>query len=137
MQAPAQRVKRTREDVRKRREQFDQNFKQTPFEKLISELPIRKPPLYVEQYITNPGSHKLYTAVARKRFFCTLTPGQRALAVQVFYRDASKVFRAGGVKDFVQVVTPLAETTERLPALAVARHGSVQLTGLGRARGRC
>jgi len=125
-------------DRREREEdrEFDRHFEETPFEKLLDRLPIRKPPLHVEQYITTQGSHKVYTAVSKKRFLCQMTPHQRLAAVRAFYRHADAVVRRGGVKDFVQVVTPLAETAERLPALAVGRNGSVSLTKRGR-KGAC
>lgn len=118
-------------------EKFDEDFEETPFEKLIAKLPVRKPPLFVEQYITTEGSHKVYTAVDEKRFLCELTPRQRKAAVSAFNRSANRVFRGAGVKDFVQVVTPLAETTEELPALAIARNGSVSITVRGRGAGPC
>lgn len=126
-------LKQLEEDDR----EFDKEFKQTRFDKLIAKLPIRKPPLFVEQYITTDDSHTVHTAVDRKRFLCRLNAGQRKRAVEDFYRAADKVFRAGGVKDFEQVVTPLSETTEQLPALATARKGSVSLTARGRSRGPC
>lgn len=128
-----------REEARDRREdrKFDQSFNETAFEKLVAELPIRKPPLFVEQYITSRGSSTVYTAVAPKRFFCGRSAARRKAAVSAFYEDANRVFRRGGVKDFVQIVTPIADTTESLPALAVGREGKVSLTKRGRAKGPC
>lgn len=128
---------RERERDREEDRKFDEAFRETRFDKLIAKLPIRKPPLYVEQYITTTGSHRVHTAVDRKRFVCELDVGERRKAVADFYRAADKVFRAGGVNDFVQVVTPTSQTTEELPAMATARKGSVSLTRLGRVRDRC
>lgn len=133
----AREIEKERAQDRKVDREFDKGFEETAFDKLIDKLPIRKPPLYVEQYITDGKTHKLFTAVNRKRFFCKLNPRQRGRAVEGFYREAEKVMRAGGVKDFVQVVTVTAETVEELPALATARNGSVALTRLGRGRGPC
>ena len=128
-----------REAARDRAEdrKLDRSFAETPFEKIVSGLPIREPPLFVEQYITSKGSSTVYTAVAPKRFFCGRSPARRKAAVSAFYREADKLFRRGDVDDFVQVVTPIAVTTEELPALAVARNGSVALTKRGRAKGPC
>jgi len=128
---------RERDRDRAEEQKFDEPFRRTRFDRLIAKLPIRKPPLYVEQYITTSGSHKLYTAVNRKRFLCDLDVAQRKQAVADFYRTATKVFREGGVNDLVQVVTPASQTTEELPAIAMARDGSVSLTRLGRARDGC
>jgi len=143
-QAKARRLARDRQDQEREREQlekeereFDEAFKKSSFDKLLEKLPIRAPPLYVEQYITTENSHKVYTAVDPKRFLCKLTPREREKAVAGFYRSANEVFRGGGVEDFVQVVTPTAETTEKLPALATAGKGSVSLTKRGRGRGPC
>ena len=125
--------KRQRADDRK----FDQAFKPTPFGKLVDRLAIRKPPLYVEQYVEIEGSHKLYTAVEPKRFFCGRSPSRRKAAVRMFYSDASRLFSRNGFSDFVQVVTPVSETAEKLPALAVGREGSVSLTSRGKGKGPC
>lgn len=134
-----ERARERREAERDRKEdrEFDRAFRQTAFEKLVGQLPVRKPPLYVEQYITEQKSHRIYTAVDPKRFFCGKTPARRKSAVSAFYRDASRSFRRRGIDDFVQVVTPLAETVDNLPALAVAREGSVSLTRRGRGKGPC
>ena len=122
---------------RKADREFDQEFNETPFERIVSELPIRKPPLFVEQYITEKGSTTVYTAVSLKRFLCGRSAAQRKAAVAAFYREADRLFRRRGIRNFVQVVTPVAATTEELPALATGRNGSVKLTARGRAKGPC
>jgi hypothetical protein len=66
-----------------------------------------------------------------------MTPRQRKRAVADYYRAADEVLRGEGVDDFVQVVTPLAQTTEKLPALATGNNRLVSLTRLGRGKGRC
>ena len=125
-----------RSDSREDRE-FDRGFRETSFEKLVARLPIRKPRLYVQQYITNRGSHRVFTAVSRRRFLCDMTPAERRRAVARFFRSADRVMRAGGVDDFVQVVTLTSQTAQELPALANARRGSVRLTERGRERDPC
>jgi len=128
-----------REIERMRREdrEFERAFKETPYDKLLGRLPIREPPLYVEQYITvEGGRHKVYTAVSRKRF-CRVSPTQRQAAVEAFYRDADALFRRNGISDFVQVVTPVSQTAETFPALAVGRNGSASLTRRGRTGAFC
>lgn len=139
----AERIRKDREQEKRELAQlekedrnFDKSFKETPFEKLTSQLPVRKAPLYVEQYITGEG-HKVYTAVDEKRFLCRMTVAQRKKAVASFFQAADKLMRSGGTDDFVQVVTPLSADIERLPALATARKGSVTLTARGRGRGPC
>lgn len=122
------------EDEKDDRE-FDRSFKQTPFEETVATLPIRKPPLFVQQYITDGNT--VYTAVAPKRFFCGRSPARRRALVTEFYRDADRRFRRRGIENFVQIVTPVAETLEELPALAIGRKGSVSLTRRGRAKGPC
>jgi len=91
----------------------------------------------VQQYITSTGSHRVYTAVDRRRFLCRMTRAQRRRAVAGFFRAADRIMRAGGVDDFVQVVTVTSETTQNLPALAQARRGSVTLEGPARERNPC
>ena len=122
------------EDKKDDRE-FDRSFKQTPFEETVATLPIRKPPLFVQQYITDGNT--VYTAVAPKRFFCGRSPARRKVVVAQFYRDADRRFRRRGIENFVKIVTPVAETLEELPALAIGRKGSVSLTKRGRAKGPC
>jgi len=58
----------------------------------------------------------------------------RAAAVRAFYRDAEKVVKKKGIRDFVLVVTPLTKTTEHLPPFAIGRDGTASLTPLGRER---
>lgn len=117
-------------DQKKEDREFDRSFEESSFERLVGKLPIRKPPLYVEQYITGDG-HKLYTAVDRKRF-CKMTAAAREKAVASFFRTADRSFRRGKVDDFEMVVTPLSDTIDKLPALATARRGKVSLTSRGR-----
>lgn len=128
--ADAKRQERELKDLEREDREFDRSFKDTPFERLVNKLPIREPSLYVEQYITGDG-HKLYTAVDRRRFCKTSREG-REQAVGSFFRAADRSFRRAGVKDLEQVVTPVSETLDKLPALAIARRGSVSLTSLGR-----
>lgn len=112
---------------------FDEAFEETPVEKVLSGLPLRKSPLYVQQYLTTEGSHKVYTAVDPKRF-CAATQARRKAAVTTFYRSADKRFRAAGIDDFAQVVTPVSQSTDKLPALATAGKGTVRLTARGRSK---
>lgn len=128
--AEARQQERELKDLKEDDRKFDESFEQTPFERAVQKLPIRKPPLYVEQYITGEG-HKVYTAVNEKRF-CTLSPAKREAAVSSFYRRADRLLRRAGIKDFAQVVTPLAATVENLPALATGRAGKVSLSRRGR-----
>jgi hypothetical protein len=110
--------------------QFDKSFTETSFERIAGKLPIRKPPLYVQQYITGDG-HKVYTAVDRKTF-CKLSVSAKQKAVASYFKSADALFRAGHVNDFQQVVTPVSDSIEKLPALATASGGSVKVTPLGR-----
>lgn len=128
--ADARQQERELKDLKKDDRKFEEAFKQTPFERAVYKLPVRKPPLYVEQYITGEG-HKLYTGVDEKRF-CRLSVAKRQAAVSSFYRAAYRSLRAAGVKDFVQVVTPPAATAENLPALATGEAGKVSLSRRGR-----
>lgn len=111
-------------------EEFDKAFAETPFDRLVGRLPIRRPPLHVQQYITGDG-HKVYAAVDRKRF-CALSPARREQAVSAFFRSADGTFRRGGVDDLELVVTPVTETLDELPALATASGKSATLTSRGR-----
>ena len=122
--------KRDLEALKKEDRKFDESFKESSFERLVGKLPIQKPPLYVAQYISGDG-HKLYTAVERKRF-CKMSAAEKKKAVESFFETADASFRRGNVKDFEQVVTPLSDTIDKLPALATARQGTVTLTSLGR-----
>lgn len=141
---------------------FDTRFQKTPFDRVVDELPRREPPLHVLQWVLTDRSpslgtraeregfyrlsrraqaqwlvpkleHKLYARVDEKQFYA-MSESARAAAVEAFYRDAEKLFAQAGIRDFVLVVTPLTETLEQLPELAVGRAGSASLTLLGRAR---
>ena len=141
---------------------FDLRFKKTPFDRAVDELPLRKPPLHVRQWVmTDQGptldtradrdrfyrlsereqsqmlipklEHRLYARVDEKQFYA-MSERAREAAVKAFYRDAEKVFRKAGFRDFELVVSPLTDNLEQLPELAVGRNGSAALTALGRGR---
>ena len=77
------------------------------------------------------GPHRLYARVDRARFF-GMSVRARQAAVKAFYRDAQPWFDKAGIEDFLLIVTPWTPTTEHLPAYAVGRNGSANLTSLGR-----
>lgn len=128
--AEAKQQQRELKDLDKDDEKIEESFEESPFERAILKLPVRRPPLYVQQYITGEG-HKVYTAVDEKRF-CKMSRAKRQAAVTSFYKAADRSLRRAGVKDYVQVVTPLAATTEELPALATGQAGKVSLSRRGR-----
>jgi hypothetical protein len=98
---------------------------------LAAELPLRKPPLHVVQWVTDSPLDKLHSKAERERFY-GMSVRARQAAVKAFYRDADPLLKKAGLKDFVLVVTPLTETTKDLPAFAIGRDGSASLTDLGR-----
>ena len=140
----------------------DTQFQKTPFDKAIDKLPFRKPPLHVRQWVMTDTRAPIDTRADRERFYrltqaqqarllipapehtlyarvdaeqwYAMTEDARAEAVKTFYRDARKVFAHASIDDFVLIVTPLTETLEHLPALAVGQNGSATLTSLGRTR---
>ena len=65
---------------------FDQQFRRTPFDKAIDELPLRKPPLDVVQWVTDLPADKLRSKAQRERFYRMAEPA-RAAAVKMFYRS--------------------------------------------------
>lgn len=68
---------------------FNEQFRKTPFDKGIDQLPMRKPPLEVEQWITDLPPDKLTTEAARERFY-RMSRRARAAAVRKFYRTGPK-----------------------------------------------
>ncbi len=116
---------------------FDKGFDETSFERLLGRLPLRKPPLYVQQIITESPTHKVHTRVDRRRFICAMTVPERKAAVESYYRAADRLFRESGIHDYVQFVSPLTDTAELRPALAVGRDRTVTLTRQGLAKGPC
>lgn len=68
---------------------FNEQFRKTPFDKGIDKLPLRKPPLDVEQWVTDSPPDKLPTKAARERFY-RMSDRERAAAVRKFYRSGPK-----------------------------------------------
>lgn len=66
---------------------FNEQFRKTPFDRAIDKLPLRKPPLEVEQWVTDSPPDKLGTEAARKRFY-RMSDRARQAAVRRFYRSA-------------------------------------------------
>ena len=120
---------RQREEEELEDEKFDQSFEETPFDRLVDKLPLRKPPLHVEQYISGDG-HTLHAAVNRKRF-CALPAARRKRALTSFFESADRTFRRGKVDDLEVVVTPVTEKLDELPALATASGKTVKLAANG------
>lgn len=66
---------------------FNEQFRKTPFDRAIDKLPLRKPPLEVEQWITDLPPDKLPTKAARERFY-RMPDRARKAAVRRYYRSA-------------------------------------------------
>ena len=68
---------------------FNEQFRRTPFDKAIDKLPLRRPPLHVEQWVTDSPRDKLPTKAARERFY-RMSDRAREAAVRRFYRAGPK-----------------------------------------------
>ena len=68
---------------------FNEQFRKTPFDKGIDKLPLRRPPLHVEQWVTDLPPDKLPNEAARGRFY-RKSDRARADAVRKFYRSGPK-----------------------------------------------
>lgn len=66
---------------------FNEQFRKTPFDRAIDALPLRKPPLQIEQWVTDSPPDKLPSDATRERFYRT-PARKRAAAVRRFYRSA-------------------------------------------------
>lgn len=80
------------------RRAFNEQFRKTPFDRAIDKLPLRKPPLEVEQWVTDSPPDKLSSDAARKRFY-RLPARARKAAVRRFYRSAPTKLYARVDKD--------------------------------------
>jgi hypothetical protein len=109
----------------------------SPFEAAVSRLPIRKPPLPIQQYTTFGKSHRVFASPSPRDFYCGRSPRVRLAAVRAFYTEARKVFRSANVRDFSLVVAMPIQRANDVRPLARASNGTVRLTRLGRARGPC
>ncbi len=107
----------------------------SPFDKAVDILPMKKPPLYVEQVILD-DTHTLVVRSKSRRFFCGRTEEQRLAAVAYYYGLAESAMTANGIDDFVLIVDGLRETGDVMP-LARGADGKVSLTARGRGRGPC
>jgi hypothetical protein len=67
---------------------FDRQFRETPFDRAIDHLPLRKPPLHVLQWVTDSPADKLQTEAQRERFYRMSQRAQDA-AVAGFYRSGT------------------------------------------------
>jgi hypothetical protein len=66
---------------------FNEQFRKTPFDKAIDKLPLRRPPLDVEQWVTDSPPNKLPNKATRERFY-RMPERARRMAVRKFYRSA-------------------------------------------------
>jgi len=105
----------------------------SPFLQAQETLPIRQPPLPVQQYIVQERSHVITARPDLGDFLCRLrTPAARLAAVRAFYLEADAVFRSYGVRRWQLVVAPYSNSTSDIEPLARASSGSVVLTPFGR-----
>lgn len=116
--------------------ELEEEFAQTPFDKVIDRLPLDRPPLYVGQFMTEDEGHRLIVRPPARRFFCGRTLDQRLDAVRKYYEDADRHMRKAGIRDFELVVDSLRDTGE-VRALARAKDGEVRLTKRGSGPGPC
>ncbi len=107
------------------------------FEAVVNDLPLREPPLPVEQYVANEGGRQLVARLAPKAFFCGRDAAARKAAVSDLYELTRRRFRARGVSGIELVVAPLTASVQDIRPLARGRGGSVALTKRGRGRGPC
>jgi hypothetical protein len=108
---------------------------ETPFDRVIDTLPIREPPLPVQQYMSFGGRHLLVVRPTAHDYYC-LSVGQRQAVVAAFSAQATPLFRSRGIHDASFVFDALRSTGVVHP-LARARGSSVSLTALGRQRRSC
>lgn len=117
-------------------EALEEEFAQTPFGGAVDELPLRKPPLHVQQFVLEGDSHDLVVRVAPRRFLCDLSAEQRVTAVRAYFTAAERVMRDAGVRDFRLTVDAVRDTGEVRP-LARASERGVHLTARGRDTRSC
>ena len=102
------------------------------FDRAVARLDIKQPPLRVRQTIQFGKSHRVYVAVRRRYFLCTLNVPERQRAVRHFYARSRNDFDDAGVQDFSIVVTRLQSGGANYPRWAVASPRGVRLTPAGR-----
>lgn len=133
--AAIERAERRERDLEKQleaRDDADEEFKESPFDRLVGRLPIKTAPLRVQQTIQFGNSHRLWVAVAERHFLCSLSVAEREQAVADFYAESQELARPAGVDDLTLVVTRLQETGENMPRWATAGPAGVQITQAGR-----
>lgn len=67
---------------------FDKQFRRTPFDKVVDELPLRKPPLHVQQWVLDSPTDKLRTKAERERFY-RMPERKREAIVKAFYASGT------------------------------------------------
>jgi hypothetical protein len=108
---------------------------QARFDSVIAMLPIRLPPLPIQQYMTNRGSHRVVIRPTEHDYYC-LPLGRRAAVIAAYSKEATALFKGRGIDGVSFVVDALRATGDVHP-LARARGSSVSLTVLGRRRRSC
>jgi len=106
------------------------------FDRAVERLDIKQPPLRVQQTIQFGKSHRLYVAVRRRYFLCTLSVPERRRAVEEFFARSRHQLEDAGVNDFSMVVTRVQSAGMNYPRWAVAGPQRIRLTQAGR-RSRC
>jgi|SRR5215213_604373 len=107
------------------------------FSASVDELPIRKPPLPIQQYVITKGSHEIIARPNARDYFCLGGVDARHAAVIAFYTEARRRFSMRRIRDFSLVIAPISPTLEHIRPLAHARDDTVTLTGFGQTERAC
>ena len=96
-------------------------------------LPIREPPLPIQQYVLTDGSHDVVARLDSRDFFCIGDQGARRAAIEAYFDQAETAFRKHDIDDFSLTVALNSEDINHFKVLARAdRAHGVKLTERGR-----
>ena len=103
-------------------------------EQAQAELPVREPPLPIQQYILADGSHDVVARPDLRDFFCIGGPVARRAAIEAYFDRAEETFKRHGIDDFSLTIALNSDTIDDFKVLARAsRARGIKLTKRGRA----
>jgi len=100
----------------------------------LGELPVRLPPLPVQQYVVTDGSHRIVARLDSRDYYCIGDPSARRAAIEAYVSEAEATFAGHDIDDLALTVALNSDDINDFKVLARADHTSgVKLTTLGRA----
>src|SRR5215204_133477 len=97
-------------------------------EQAQDKLPIRQPPLPIQQYVFTDKSHRVVARLDPPDYFCIGDTTARRAAIEAYFTEAREAFSTHDIGDLTLIVALTSENIDHFKVLARADQAGVKLT---------